>query len=117
MRTGCLAELIRKLPNPTIGAINQTLGRDASPTIACLRAGLDDYSNGIRTAHQSFREYITDSQKCDYRFLLDQKPRVKGPTYLYTSQPSRVRNLYKGFPLVSLCILLYVKATLTGSTV
>lgn len=103
-------KLILTSPNPmTVIHINRTLGQDTSPTIACMRSVLEVQPDGVRIAHKSFREYIRDSQKCDYRFLIsDGRPAPSAPTPPESPQfPLRSEwssdggNLYRGFPFVS----------------
>ncbi|KAF8606316.1 kinase-like protein [Ceratobasidium sp. AG-I] len=90
-------KLVLTSPNPTIDVVNQALGRDASATIACLMPVLDVRSDSIRIAHQSFREYVTDSQKCDRRFLVwDEKPTINN---FRGERSAHGGNLYQGFPL------------------
>lgn len=102
-------DLVLASPNPiAIHEINDILRRDAGPTIGCLRSVMSDHPV-VRIAHQSFREYIRDSQKCESRFLIHRgTPRIGGdmspppirPQFQGTGSSSS-NTLFPRFPLVS----------------
>ncbi|CAE6497509.1 unnamed protein product [Rhizoctonia solani] len=103
-------DLVISAPNPmTIDEISTTIRRDASPTVWCM---LPVLSAGpfVRIVHQSFREYVRDSQKCESRFLvprgtpmLDDDEVPRSPAQVKSRQNSLGNNtLYTGFPLPSL---------------
>ncbi|QRW11434.1 Tyrosine kinase family catalytic domain protein [Ceratobasidium sp. AG-Ba] len=100
-------ELVLAAPNPiTVQEINQTLRRDAGPTLAALLPVMSN-TPFVRIAHQSFREYVMDSQKCESRFFIskgtprmgDQPPPSFSPQQRHDSFSS---ILYPRFPLPSL---------------
>ncbi|KAG8730776.1 hypothetical protein FRC12_020080, partial [Ceratobasidium sp. 428] len=58
-------ELVLASPNPiTVDEISDTLRRDAGPTLVALRPVMVNQPV-VRIVHQSFREYVMDSQKCE----------------------------------------------------
>jgi hypothetical protein len=101
-------DLVLSAQNPmTLNEICTVIKRDPSPTIWCL---LPVLSAGpfVRMAHQSFREYVRDAQKCESRFLVSRGTPAMGepgalrsPTHPKPRQNSLGNNtVYKGFPLV-----------------
>ncbi|CCO35478.1 hypothetical protein BN14_09596 [Rhizoctonia solani AG-1 IB] len=103
-------DLVLSAQNPmTLNEICTVIKRDPSPTIWCL---LPVLSAGpfVRMAHQSFREYVRDAQKCESRFLVSRGTPAMGepgalrsPTHPKPRQNSLGNNtVYKGFPLPSL---------------
>jgi hypothetical protein len=114
-------EMVLASPNPiTVEEISGTLRRDAGPTLACLRPVMSDRPV-VRIAHQSFREYIKDSQKCESRFFISkgtprldhQQSPLLSPTHIRQDSFSSV--LYPRFPLVS-PVLSRNRSTLTFSS-
>jgi hypothetical protein len=103
-------EMVLASRNPiTVDEITSALRRDAGPTLACLRPVINDRPV-IRIAHQSFREYIMDAQKCESRFFISKgTPRLDHPRSPPLS-PTHIRHdsgsgiLYPRFPLVSVVV-------------
>ncbi|CAE6487129.1 unnamed protein product [Rhizoctonia solani] len=100
-------DLVLSAPSPlTIDEISITIRRDAAPTVWCLMPVLSA-APFVRVVHQSFREYIRDSQKCESRFLisrgtpiLDEAEMARSPAQIKSRQNSLGNNtIYPGFPL------------------
>ncbi|KDN36900.1 hypothetical protein RSAG8_10519, partial [Rhizoctonia solani AG-8 WAC10335] len=103
-------DLVLIAPNPmTIDEISITIRRDAAPTVWCLLPVLSS-APFVRVVHQSFREYVRDSQKCESRFLIsrgtpamEEAEMPRSPAQIKSRQNSLGNNrVYPGFPLPSL---------------
>ncbi|KAG9122239.1 hypothetical protein FRC07_001476 [Ceratobasidium sp. 392] len=86
-------ELVLASPNPiTVEEISDTLRRDAGPTLATLRPVMNDRPV-VRIAHQSFREYVMDSQKCESRFFISRStPKLGGQSSPLMFSPFQTRH-------------------------
>ncbi|CAE6452552.1 unnamed protein product [Rhizoctonia solani] len=103
-------DLVLSAANPmTIDEISITIRRNAAPTVWCLLPVLSA-APFVRVVHQSFREHVRDSQKCESRFLIprgtpirDEAELPRSPVQTKSRQNSLGNNtIYPGFPLPSL---------------